>query len=98
SQSAFGGQRDAIVCRLAVDQESRPGTLLVRYPRALAVALLAHQKKKSDFDSFQAQPFRSTNLRGNNALGVTRTATVTVNCVLGRRNERRHRIHVRGEN
>src|SRR5438105_15694496 len=74
--SAFGGESHAILRRLAIDQKSRSGSLLVRYPGALAIALLADKKKKPDFDSFQTQPLPSRNLCGDNAFGVASSSAI----------------------
>ena len=73
------------------------GVFISRF-RAQAVALFAHYKQQSNVNSLAAQSLRGSNLRGDDSLGVARAASVDSSRIFGRCNERRNRVHVRGEN
>ena len=73
--------RAVIVCRL----------------RAFAAELFVNGEQKPDRHSCRAQTFRCEDLRRDDPFRVARSAPVNVFVVLTRRDERRHRVHVRRE-
>ena len=97
-QRALARQRQLVLRRLAVNHEARADRLLVGRLRANRVPLLAHQKQQSDENARPAQLFRRQNLRRDNPLRIARPAPINALVIFGRCDERRHRIHVRGEN
>src|SRR5271166_166492 len=96
-QGSLRGQRDAIIRGLTVDQEAAAARISVGYLRARRVTLLADNKEQSSLHAPLAQSLGRSNLRGDDALGVARAASVDELIILARRNERRNCIGVRGE-
>src|ERR1044071_8839760 len=72
--------------------------MLVRSLRTKTTRLFINCEQQSDIvDTFSAQTLGCTDLRGDDALRITRTATVDKLLILTRLNKRRHRVHVRRE-
>lgn len=71
--------------------------VLVGDSRAQAVALLTHDEEKSNINSFAAETLRGGDLGGDDAFGVAGAAAVDASGVLGRWDEGRDGVHVRGE-
>ena len=76
AQHAARGQAEAVVGRLAVDQEPHAGRRqLVGHLGAVAAALLAHHVEQADAPlARQPQPLGGRHLRRQNALGVAHAA------------------------
>ena len=87
----------AVLGRLAVDQELHAARLLVRNLSTLTVALLAHQKQQANVNALGLQLLGGCDLSHDDALGVAGAAAVDAICRFRRRNERRDRIHVGGQ-
>ena len=98
SERSLGCGCDSVLGRLAVHQKLTARRLLVRDLRPQAVPFLAYQEKKSDVNAFLTQPLGCGDLSGDDSFGIARAAAVNPTGIFGRRNKRRHRIHVRREN
>ena len=91
-------KRQAVLGRFAIDHEARADRMLIRLLRPDRVALLAHQKQQPHENARRAQLLSGDDLGRDDALGIARPATVNPRLIFRRRDERRHGIHVRGEN
>ena len=97
-QRTLTRQRQLVFGGLAVNHEARADRLPVGHLRADRISFFAHQKQQPGENACPAQLLSCQNLRRNNPLCVARAAPVNAPFVFGRCDERRHRIHVRGEN
>src|SRR5579872_1661902 len=98
AQRSLRSQRDVILGRFAVYQKATArGRVIVGHFCSETVALFAYKEKQADIDAIALQTFRRRNLRRDDSLGITRTASVDAIRVLRRKNEWWNRIHVRGE-
>ncbi len=98
AECAFGGDGEAVVGGLAVDEEARAAWALVGDDGAGGVALLADDEEQADLDAGVAQAISGGDLRGDDALGVAGAAAVEVLVVFAAAEEGRHGVHVGGEN
>ena len=97
AQRALGGEGDAIIGRLSVDEEAASARAEVGDFRAGGVPLLADDEEQGNLHTLIAQALGRGNLRGDDALGVAGAASVDVVFVFAGGDERRNGIGVCGE-
>jgi len=98
SKRSFRRQRDSILGRFAVDQKADPlGRVIIRNFGTEAVSFLTDYEEESDVNSFALQALGGSDLRGDDALGVARSAAIDAGGILRGRNEGRDGVHVGGE-
>jgi len=98
SKRSFRRQRDSILGRFAVDQKADSlGRVIIRNFRPEAIAFFSDYEKKSNVNAFALQAFGGGDLRGDDALGVARSAAIDAGGILRGRNEGRDGVHVGGE-
>src|SRR5271165_6296423 len=97
AQRALGREHKLVFRGLAIDEEFCSARLLVGDLCALAVALFADEEEQADVDTLPFQLLCGCDLRGDDALGVTRATAVNALAGFRRRNVWRHRVHVGGE-
>ncbi len=96
-QRSFGGQRQAVVGGLAVDEEAAALGVQIGHPRSRRIALLTHHEQQRGRHPGLAQPLGGGHLRGDNPLGVAGPPSIEEEIVLAAGDKRRHGIHVRGK-
>ena len=98
SERSFRRQRDSILGRFTVDQEpDSRGCVIICNFRSEAIALFSDYEEKSNVNSFALQAFCGCDLRGDDALGVTRSPAIDAGGIFRGRNEGRNCVHVGGE-
>ena len=94
AEGALGGEGEAVVGGLAVDEELRSFGRLVGDDGSGGVAFLADEKEQTDLDACLAESVCGRYLRGDDALCVAGAAAVEELVVFARAEERRHGVHV----
>jgi hypothetical protein len=79
----FGGEGEAVVGGLAVDEEARAARVAVGDLRTGGVALLADDEEQAHLHARVAQALGRGDLRGDDAFGVAGAAAVEELVVLG---------------
>src|SRR5688500_3755660 len=98
AKRAARGRAQPQIGRLAIDQKPALRRDAVGGLGAVAAAFFAADEYQADARlTFGSQPLRGGDLRGENALGVTRAAPIQHTAVDAAREERRHTIEVRRE-
>ena len=98
AERALLADRQAVLGRLAVDQEAPARLQAGRRAGAVGAVLLADQEQQPDPPlAARGQPLRRRDHRGGEALGVAAPAAMDRVRVLGQREIRRHAVHVGGE-
>ena len=89
AQGAFRSQRQPVIGGLAVDEKAAAFGRKVREFCAGRVALFSNDKQDANMDALVAQTFRSSDLRGDNSLGIAGAPPVNVGIVLAAWKKRR---------
>src|SRR5436309_12502542 len=96
-KSALGGYGNLVFSGLAIDQKPAAQRALIGHLSAQAVPLFADQEQHSDGCAIFAQAFAGCDLRRHNAFSIAGAAPVNIFTVFRRRNKRRYRIYMSGE-
>ena len=97
AKSAFGGESETVVGRLAVDEEAAAFGIVVGDLGSSGVTLFSRDEEKTDAEAFGAEDLGGCYLGGGDAFGVTDAAAVEVFFVFTVGDVRRDGVDVGGE-